>query len=141
MLTSRIARPTLDTPFHISLDWWKRHHLDFDSHVREALCADCQRRFPPGTGQTELDFVDPLTGEVRPLTEVWDCLVTTCADNPDFLAADMPIATAIFRALLAQGNTPLSPNQIHRLLGRSNPQTILRVLTGSKVMLGIMPAE
>lgn len=141
MATSRIARPTVDTPFHISLEWWSRRRLDFDSHLREALCPDCQRRFPSSSGDAELDFIDSLTGEVRPITEIWDCLVATCAGAPDFLAADMPLATAIFRALLGQGNSPLSPNQLHRLLGRSNPQTILRVLTGSQVMLGVIPAE
>ncbi|MFN8472903.1 MAG: hypothetical protein U0822_11990 [Anaerolineae bacterium] len=135
----RLIRPTVDTPFSISLDWWQRNSQDFNSYLREALCADCRREFPANAPVTEADYIDPRTGEVRRLNAIWGCLVTRCSSDPDFLSPELPLASALFRALLANGNAPLSPVELQQAIRRSTPETILRVLTGPTAMLGIVP--
>lgn len=139
MSTTRLARPVVDTPFHINLAWWERNRRDFTTFLRESSCPGCLARFPLDAPLTEADYIDAETGEVRRLNGLWACVVETCAREPGYFASDLPIATAIFRALLSRGNAPLTPIQIHEIIQRSNPQTILRVLTGPTSILGIMP--
>lgn len=141
MRPGRLARPTVDTSFQISLDWWKRYQQDFISSLRENACPECQRRFAADATVAEIDYIDPKTGEVRLLNELWICLIDVCGAKSGYLATELPLATALFRALLANGNAPLTPNDFCDLLGRSTPQTILRVLTGPTAILGILPVE
>ena len=140
-MSARLARPTVNTPFHISLDWWQRARQDFMSHLRESACADCRKRFPVDATLSETDFIDPQTAEVRRLNSLWQCIIEMCSREPDYFSPELPLATALFRALVARGNSPLTPTEMQMLIGRSNPQTILRVLTGPTAILGIVPAE
>ena len=141
MRPARLARPTVDTSFQISLDWWKRNQQDFISSLRENACPECQRRFTADATLPEIDFIDSNTGEVRRLNGLWICLIDMCGVKPGYIATELPLATALFRALLANGNAPLTPNEFCDLLGRSTSQTILRVLTGPTAILGILPVE
>ncbi len=135
----RLIRPTVETPFAISLDWWRRNSQDFNTYLREALCEECRREFPVNAPVTEADYIDPRTGEVRRLNSMWGCLMTRCSGDPGFLSAELPLASAVFRALLANGNAPLTPLELQQAIRRSTPETILRVLTGPTTMLGIIP--
>jgi len=51
------------------------------------------------------------------------------------------LTTAIFRVLIANGNTPLSAVEIHERIGRSDPQTLLRILRAHQMRAryGIKP--
>lgn len=140
-MRTRLSRPSVETPFQINLAWWERHQQDFQSALRDALCQECQRRFTADTPLEEIDMIDPQTAEVRRLNSMWACLVESCSSKADYLAPELPLATALFRALLTRGNAPLSPTDMQRLIRRSNPQTILRVLTGPNPIFGILPAE
>jgi hypothetical protein len=141
MRLGRLARPTADTPFQISLEWWKRSQHDFVSAVRENACPECQKRFTADTPLDEDDFIDPKTAEVRRINSLWACVIETCSSKPGYLGTELTLATAIFRTLLANGNAPMTPNELCDLLGRSTPETILRVLTGPTAILGILPVE
>ncbi len=137
----RLARPTVDTPFQINLDWWGRHQQDFLSALRESACPECRQQFATDDTLTEVDFIDPDTAEVRRLNSLWACLVETCSRQPDFLAPELPMATALFRTLLTTGNAPLPPAEMQRMISRSNPQTILLVLSGPNAVFVILPAD
>ncbi|MCW5852722.1 MAG: hypothetical protein KIT87_21810 [Anaerolineae bacterium] len=140
-MSARLARPTVNTPFHISLDWWQRTRQDFMSHLREAACGDCQKRYPLDGALSQIDFIDPHTAEVRRLNSLWQCVIETCSQHPDYYSPELPLATALFRALVARANSPLTPSEMQTIIGRSNAQTILRVLTGPNAILGIVPVE
>ena len=139
MSAIRLARPMVDTPFQINMAWWERNRRDFMTFLRESSCPGCLSRFPLDAPLGEADYIDAETGEVRRLNDLWACIVEECAPAPGYIAPDLPIATAIFRALVSRGNVPLTPLQIHDIIQRSNPQTILRVLTGPTAILGILP--
>lgn len=139
MSAVRLARPQVDTPFQINMAWWDRNQRDFMTFLRESSCPACLERFPADAMLTEADYVDAETGEVRRLNGLWACIVEECSRETGYFATDLPIATAIFRALISRGNAPLTPSQIHQIIQRSNPQTILRVLTGPTSILGITP--
>lgn len=135
-----IRRPGPDTKFRIDLDRWKRQGRDLDLYLRENLCPACREEVGNTVEDQELDWVNPETGEVRRLNAVWGRLITCCGQQPDFINATTPLTTAIFRVLLANGNTPTSPAELHERIGRGSPTTILRLLlTGT--LFGVTPVD
>ncbi|MFQ6058154.1 MAG: hypothetical protein ACE5MB_04640 [Anaerolineae bacterium] len=140
MTRGRPLRPDVQTKFHIDLAWWERRGRDFRLYLQGSLCPDCQKEYANADEVREMDWVDPETAEVRRLDELWVRLLSCCSLQADYITPATPLTTAIFRALLASGNRPLSPLELHERIGKSNPQTILRVLTGKTTHYGIVPA-
>ena len=141
MIAQRTRRPTIDTKFHIDASWWEHIGRDFRLYLHGALCATCQAELTPTNGDLKtVDYVDPQTAEVRRLNELWARLLFHCSQEPEFVEPGTPLTAAIFRTLLASGNRPMSPRELHRRIGKSDPETILRLLT-SKPHYGILPAQ
>jgi len=141
MTRRRVLRPTVDTKFHIDPDWWERIGRDFKVYLHGALCSSCREELNPTNGNLrEVDYVDPQTAEVRRINELWARLLSHCSQQPDYVEPNTPLTAAIFRTLLASGNRPMSPKELHRRIGKSDPQTILRILTGG-AHYGIVPVE
>ncbi len=132
-------RPTVDTPFHIDWDWWKANERNYRVYLHEQLCEECRRRFPTLTEVEEVDWIDPQTAEVTRADALLMCLRTRCTKDPNFINETLPVAAAVFRVFLINGNTPVSPNDLHGLLPWRQPDTILRVLSGREVHYGIRP--
>ena len=59
-----LLRPTVETPFAIDWDWFKKHGIDAQLAVRSQLCQQCRREFNQGAPIEEVDWVDPNSGEV-----------------------------------------------------------------------------
>ncbi len=141
MTTRRVRRPTVETKFHVDPTWWEHVGRDFRVYLYGALCPVCQEELSPTDGSLDtVDYVDPQTGEVRRLNELWARLLSHCSQQPAYVEPNTPLTAAIFRTLLASGNRPMSPKELQRRIGKSNPQTILRVLAG-RTHYGILPAE
>ncbi|NLV74813.1 MAG: hypothetical protein GXY52_09060 [Chloroflexi bacterium] len=136
---SRWQRPTIDTKFHIDLQWWQSSQLDLRFYIREAMCSSCQADFGNLDDAEQIDWVDEVTGEVTTLDGVWQALRAHCVNEPNFIDATTPIVDAVFRTFLANGNQPLSIVELHALLDRRSPETLLRMLIGGQVYLGIRP--
>jgi hypothetical protein len=64
--------------------------------------------------------------------------MTHCAKEPDFLTAHTMLVDGVFRALLAQGNKPMSSRELGERLGKS-PDIILKTISGPRVYKGIRP--
>lgn len=134
--------PTTDTKFHIDLDWWEQSGRDFRLYLRDQLCGSCQQRFPDHRNTEFADWVDPDTGEVQRTDALWQCLTTMCAHEPEYIHSRMPLALAVFRALLKNKNRPLSPQELHDMyIPWKMPDLILRTLGGRQVQLGIRPVQ
>jgi len=133
-------RPTVDTKFHIDLDWWKQNDSDIGVYLREALCDRCRADYGGYEGEEEIDWVDEETGEVKRVDGLWHIIRTCCSLKPDFVATGTPIVDAIFLTLIANGNRPLSVRELHELVDRRPPATLLRILTAGPVYMGIRPA-
>lgn len=141
MTRRRVRRPTVETKFHIDPDWWQHIGRDFRVYLYGSLCSQCREELPPTDGTLErVDYVDPQTGEVRYLNKLWARLLSHCSQQPEYVEPNTPLTSAIFRTLLASGNRPMTPKELHRRIGKSNPRTILRVLAG-RTHYGILPAE
>jgi hypothetical protein len=86
-----------------------------------------------------VDMVDPETAEVTRVDAIWEAIRACCSFKPGYIAVDMPLLDSVFRTFLANGNTPLSVQELYERLDRRPPETILRVLTKGRVYLGIKP--
>jgi hypothetical protein len=67
-------------------------------------------------------------------------LISHCAKQEDFLTSNMALVDSVFRVFLANGNKPLTPEELGEILNRP-PATILRTFSGLRVYKGIRPAS
>jgi len=132
------VRPTVDTKFHIDFDWWEESGRNFRVHLLSHLCQECQGRFESHEQAELIDWIDEETAEVTRVDGLWHSLRVCCSQKPDYVSETTPLATAVFRTFLANGNEPLSPAELETHLGRS-AATILRTIGGLRVYNGIKP--
>lgn len=137
---TRLVKPTSKTPFHIDFDWWQKNERDWHVYLRSLLCAEHQQVFANlEEGQT-IDWVDPLTAEVKPVDGVQNTIMIHCAKQPDFLTEQTALVEAVFRLFLTNGNLPMSSEELGARLNRP-AVTILRTLTAGRVYKGIRPVD
>jgi hypothetical protein len=133
-----LLRPTLETKFHIDYDWWRRADRDVEVFLRDYLCPEHQQALAGEEEELSFDFVDPETAEVRRLGGTQQVLMNHCARLPGYLTPDNTLVDSVFRILLANGNSPVTSNELSERLGRP-AQTILRTLSAPRVYKGIRP--
>lgn len=135
-------RPTVNTLFHIDMDWWKENNRDIRVYIREMLCPECRVNYVEGGPSVgEIDWVDEQTGEVMRVDGLWHSLRTCCSRRSSFITPHTPVIEAVFRTFLANGNKPLSVQELYELLDRRPPETLLRILTAGQVYMGIRPVR
>lgn len=133
-----LVKPSIHTPFHIDFDWWQKNERDWHVYLRSLLCAEHQAAFADlEQGQT-IDWIDPATAEVKPVEGVQNTLMTHCVKQPDFLTQQTALVEAVFRLFLANGNMPMSSQDLSARLQRP-AEIILRTLAGPRVYKGIRP--
>lgn len=135
---SVLAKPTVDTKFHIDFGWWEREGRELRVDVVKHLKPEFQQSLgAAGSGQM-IDAIDPETAEVRPVDEMQYALRTQTRAVDDFLTQHTTLVDAVFHVFLANGNQPLTPNEISDRISRP-AQTILRTLSGRSVYKGLRP--
>jgi hypothetical protein len=97
------------------------------------LCPECSTRFEGYADNQDIDWVDPGTGEVTVVDGLQYSLRECCSLKEDYVTRTTPLATAVFRVLVADGDTPLSAGEIQERIGKSDPKTILRILLGREM--------
>lgn len=133
-----LVKPTTQTPFHIDFDWWKNQEKNWRVYLYSYLCAEHHAVFANAANSVFIDYVDPSTAEVFSVDGLQHVLITHCARQAGFVTHDTSLVDAVFRLLLANGNTPLTPTQLGEATGRP-PETILKTLAGVVVYKGIRP--
>ncbi|MFZ6030920.1 MAG: hypothetical protein ACOYYS_24705 [Chloroflexota bacterium] len=133
-----LAKPTIQTKFHIDFDWWSQNDNDWRVHLQGLLCLEHQSAFAEAATGEMVDFVDPQTAEIQRVDGVQHILISHCAQQPDFLDPHTALVDAVFRIFLSNGNSPLSALELGERLGRP-PETILRTLSGGRVYRGLRP--
>lgn len=135
-----LVKPTLQTPFHIDFEWWKNQEKNWRVFLYGYLCPEHHAIFSNATHTVNVDHVDPETAEVFSVDGLQHVLITHCARQEGFVTQNTSLVDSVFRLLLANGNTPLTPTQLGELIGRP-PETILRTLAGVVVFKGIRPVQ
>lgn len=133
-----LIKPTLDTPFHIDFEWWKKNERDWHVYLRSLLCSEHQEVFAEVEEGEMIDWVDPKTAEVKPVEGIQHTLMTHCARRPDFVTEQTAMVEAVFRLFLTNENVPMTVEELGSLLNRP-PNTILRTLSGPRVYKGLRP--
>jgi hypothetical protein len=134
------SKPSVKTKFHIDFDWWEQQGRNFRVELMNHLCVECQQRLADYQEAELVDWVDQRTAEVTQVDGLWHSLRGCCSRKPDYVSPRTPLATAIFRTFLSNGNQPLSPAELEELLGRPADKT-LRLIGGFQVYNGIKPVE
>ncbi len=135
-----VIKPTLETPYHIDFEWWKDHDNNWHVFLFSCLCPEHQTQFQNQTGNSLIDWVDPVTAEVRQVDGIQTTLMNHCVKEPGFLTANTAMIDAIFRVFLSNGNHPMSPLELSDKIGKS-AEVILRTLSGLQVYKGIRPTK
>lgn len=132
-----LAKPTLDTRFHIDYDWWKRTEgEDLRIYLISHLPPEERDRFTHASDVDQtVDFIDPETGEVVKLDALGVAL-RRAAQAPDFLTG-ASVVDAVFRVFVRNNNTPLSVKDIADLIER-DAKTVLDLLRRNRYK-GISP--
>jgi hypothetical protein len=132
-----IARPTVQTPYHIDFDWWSQNDRNWRVYLRSYLTDEDQKHVD-GVDEQMVDLVDQETAEVHRVDALQHFLITRYASQDDFITTNTSVSEAIFRLFLANGNVPMNATEIGEKIGRT-PVTILRMLSGRRVYRGIRP--
>ena len=133
-----LLKPNAKTPFHIDFEWWQQNERDWHIFLRSFLCAEHQEAYASMEEGSLVDWIDPQTAEVKQVDGIQHVLITHCAQLPDFVNPRTAVVEAIFRTFLANGNSPLSAEDLGAKLGKP-ADTILRTITGARVYRGLRP--
>lgn len=135
-----LLKPTAKTPFHIDFEWWKQNERDWHVFLRSFLCPEHQETFANVEEGDLMDWIDPQTAEVKQVDGVQHALISHCAQLPDFVNPRTAMVEAVFRLFLANGNIPMSPEELSKRLGKP-AETILRTIAGLRVYRGLRPIQ
>ncbi len=133
-----LIKPTLDTPFHISLEWWERTGRDLRVELRSHLCPEHRAVYAEHFATEQIDWIDPKTGEVTRVDGLHHVIREHCSRQPGYISDQISLVDAVFRVFLSNGNVPLSPRELADVVGRP-AETILRTLSGQMVYKGLRP--
>jgi hypothetical protein len=137
-----LAKPGLHSKFHVDFNWWDRASRDFHVYLFSHLCPEHQAAFADYPGGELVDSVDAETAEVLRVDRLQHTLSTHCALQPDFLNPHTSLVDAVFRVFIANGNRPLTPEELAERIGRPGQGlTILRTLAGQRVYKGLRPVS
>lgn len=135
-----LLKPNIKTPYHIDFDWWKKNERDWHVFLRSLLCAEHQEAFAELEEGEMIDWIDPKTAEVKAVDGIQHTLMSHCALLPEFCDSHTAMVEAVFRAFLANGNVPMSAEDLSKRLERS-ADTILRTISGPRVYRGLRPYQ
>ncbi|MBX3066564.1 MAG: hypothetical protein KF726_26520 [Anaerolineae bacterium] len=134
------VRLDVDTPFHIDYEWWERDSRDLRATLVSQLLPEQRKQFETEQEGSQIDFIDPDTAEVRRVDALQQAVARAAADS-QWVTNQTTLVDAVFRTFLANGNKPLSSNELSKLISKP-PITILKTLAGpgGQVYKGIRPA-
>jgi hypothetical protein len=133
-----LLKPTVQSPFHIDFDWWQSSDRNWRISLQSMLCSEHQQAFADLPADQLVDWIDPETAEVRQMDGLQHILISHCAKQPGFLDEHTAVVEAVFRLLLASGNTPMTAEELSARLGRP-AETILKTIAGPRVYKGLRP--
>lgn len=133
-----LIKPTIKTPFQIDFEWWKQSDSNWRVYLRDSLCPEHRKAFEGAREDVTVDWIDADTAEVKEVDGLQHVLITHCAKQAGFLDEHTSIVDAVFRTLLANSNSPMTPLELGESIKHS-PDLILRTFSGIKAYKGIRP--
>ena len=137
-LNRLISKPGVESRFHIDFDWWEREGRDFRVDVARHLRPEAAHAFANAQSNEKIDLIDGETAEVTLVDKAQYLLREQVRPTHEFVSEHTSMVDAVFHILLANGNRPMTPNELSVLLNRP-AVTILRTLGGKVVYKGLRP--
>lgn len=111
----------------IDLDWLKGTGRSFSVLARDTLCPKCRKKLKADTT------------EVKPV-ELLKATQHCCGKSPDYITASLPFQESIFRIFLANGNKPLTLQELGEQLNdrrgadvtRTSPTVLTRLMQSDR---------
>jgi hypothetical protein len=135
-----LIKPSIDTPFHIDVEWWKYNDRNWRVFLHDYMCPEHQALFDNLEDANWVDWIDPETAEVKRVDGLQHVLMSHCARQPNFITANTTMVDAIFRVFLSNGNEPLTVRELSEIIMRP-AETILRTISGPQVYKGLRPVK
>ncbi len=133
-----LVKPTVQTPFHIDFNWWRQNDNSWHVTMESLLCQEHREAFANLPEGQLIDWIDPETAEVQSIDGLQNILISHCARQEEFLTEHTALVEAVFRILLANGNTPMTAEEMGTRLNRP-ADVILRTIAGPRVYKGLRP--
>ena len=138
--TGNVQYMNQQTLFHIDFEWWAVREDEYRAYIYSLLCDKHQEEFGYIDDREHklFDWVNPQTGEVFLIDSIEYTVRSHCSSQEGYITEDTAMVDSVFRALLANGNQPLTIKQLASCIGRVGQEsTILRMLGGRKVYKGL----
>jgi len=104
----------------INLEWLRANNRSFTNTVKNSLCPKCRKKL-------KIDHVELKANDLL------KALKTCCSKSVDFITPTLPIHESVFRIFLANGNQPLTlqelGDQLNQRRGMDSYRTSVQVLS------------
>ena len=137
MSLNYLIKPNVETKFYIDYDWWEQSRDDLQIYLLTHLTPEQQQLLEQSNLNEVFDYVDPETGEVFQV-DTLRLAIRESAKRDDFISGHIGLIDSVFRALLINGNKPLSALELAQVT-RRNAATILKTIGGVRIYRGIRP--
>jgi hypothetical protein len=88
----------------IDLDWLEQHHRSFPALAQGCLCAKCAKKRKGSEPISPAELISTIEG--------------CCGKASDFISDSLPVLESVFRLFLANGNKPLSLEELSKQLAK-----------------------
>ncbi len=134
--TANLRRVTPETKFYIDYSWWEEGHLDLRTYLlaRLSLGNEAGSELPA----ERIDLIDSKTGEVRQVDAFQYLVRSYFSRHGNDLATQGSVVDAVFSVLLANGNEPMTANEIAEQVQRPT-ELLVKTFGGSQIYHGIRP--
>ncbi len=133
-------KPGIETKFRIDFEHWRANDPSWKSTFQSYLCETHQQSLNEEQQSLMIDAVNPETGEVTQVDQMWDILVSHCAQQDDFILENATLTDSVFRALIRNANEPLSAEELSQIISKP-AEVILKTISGPRVYRGIRPVR
>ena len=131
------TQTTPDTKFYVDFDWWEKSDLDIKTYLYSRLPIE-EDETAMDMERSLIDLVDMKTGQVRQVDGFQYIVQAYFRQMPQDFLRQTSMVDAVFCALLANANEPMSANELADVVGRP-VDIILKTLGGTRIYQGIRP--
>ncbi len=133
---ANLRQVTENTRFYIDFAWWEEEHLDLRAYLtaRLSIDADTLTEVP----QEQIDLIDSKTGEVRQVDAFQYLMRNYFNRQGASFVAQGSIVDAVFSVLLANGNEPMTIQEIAERVQRP-ADLLIKTFGGTQIYQGIRP--